>query len=927
MRKAFAISTLILVALMSFSCREAAVDEPAPLGGRYFEIGGNLLTRTVYDGANGALWRADDAIGVVAVTGQTKSDAELQPFTIVGNDSDTQMLAEVSFGGTLTDYGHNTYSYYAVYPYRAHISSNDLTQLALMLPDRQYPVQGSWDGACDVMIARPVTAESDNVGSSNLNLNLAFARLFGFLRLDMSRYFAAAPKEEVASEVAITLSGEHPASGDFTVDITGADTDSRFECVFDSTAGRSITLDLTGQNIPLRELNVAAVLNPVEYEGVTITVTSNYRRYTLSRSGINLTRGNMLSARPERRSNDRVENLLDDRAVLGAIFDATDGVNWKYSDGWKSQQPLNEWYGVEVNSDNRVVALRLGNNNLNGELPEQIGMLDALERLNVESNGLYGGFPAALGELDALRTIDLYDNSLSGRIPQPILDHGAWNDNWLRIVQQKKYDEVDFETAVIRAPQFTVTTIDGQTISSSEVYAANRLTILFRWSLYFYDSSRWASIMQSIWRDYGSRGVQIIGYSDESESIISNFVDMNGLTFPHFRLDGSRNSIPQLFSFYLPAYFAIDSSGRVVSHYISDSIYYLRSFVEDCIDGDNPDLYTSTDFSADGRVECLHAHTVGNGVKIVLMGDGYSDRQIASGEYRSVMSCAADHFFDEEPLKSLRNYFDVYYIDVVSKNEGVADGHNTALKCSVPQNGNSYVDGYDERVFRYARRIDGFKASESVVTVILNSRTYAGTSFMDEKDNSAVCYFPLGKDDWMFGALINHEAVGHGFGKLLDEYSYYGTGAMPDSAKESFIAMRNKWGWGPNVDITDDPQAVYWAKFLDDSRYSEGRYSVRVGIYSGALTYWEGAWRATYQSIMSVNDYGFNPPSREALYRRVIELSGGTYSWDDFLEYDAINRAESQSAAAPNESQHIPARLPMIMHHPPVILYDGVRKR
>jgi hypothetical protein len=39
--------------------------------------------------------------------------------------------------------------------------------------------------------------------------------------------------------------------------------------------------------------------------------------------------------------------------------------------------------------------------------------------------------------------------------------------------------------------------------------------------------------------------------------------------------------------------------------------------------------------------------------------------------------------------------------------------------------------------------------------------------------------------------------------------------------------------------------------------------------------------------------YEFNAPSRAAIYKRVMELSGEDYSFEKFLEYDAVNRNAS----------------------------------
>ena len=97
-----------------------------------------------------------------------------------------------------------------------------------------------------------------------------------------------------------------------------------------------------------------------------------------------------------------------------------------------------------------------------------------------------------------------------------------------------------------------------------------------------------------------------------------------------------------------------------------------------------------------------------------------------------------------------------------------------------------------------------------------------------------------------------------------------------------------------NVDVTSDPAKVKWSNFLEDSRYdSEG-----LGVYEGSLTYQFGAYRPSVNSIMRHNTGGFNAPSRYELYRRIMEYSGGTATYDSFVEYDAINRASKRSAAA-----------------------------
>ena len=106
-----------------------------------------------------------------------------------------------------------------------------------------------------------------------------------------------------------------------------------------------------------------------------------------------------------------------DRAALAALYDATDGANWRENDGWLSDAPVGEWRGIKTDTDGRVVEISLWLNGLDGGLPPEIGDLAKLERLVLPMNSLDGGLPPELGELASLRELVLMGNGLSGRIP------------------------------------------------------------------------------------------------------------------------------------------------------------------------------------------------------------------------------------------------------------------------------------------------------------------------------------------------------------------------------------------------------------------------------------------------------------------------------------------------------------------------------
>ena len=115
-----------------------------------------------------------------------------------------------------------------------------------------------------------------------------------------------------------------------------------------------------------------------------------------------------------------------DRAVLAALYVATDGPNWKNNANWLSDKPLGEWHGVTTDTEGRVTRLFLmvlvgaKGNGLNGRIPHAIGNLDKLTHLQLSNNQLSGGIPSSLGNLTNLRVLWLSRNRLSGQIPHSL---------------------------------------------------------------------------------------------------------------------------------------------------------------------------------------------------------------------------------------------------------------------------------------------------------------------------------------------------------------------------------------------------------------------------------------------------------------------------------------------------------------------------
>ncbi len=107
----------------------------------------------------------------------------------------------------------------------------------------------------------------------------------------------------------------------------------------------------------------------------------------------------------------------EERNALIALYHATDGSAWKNSDGWLSERPLHEWFGVTVDENGSVVRLDLEKNDLRGSIPSDLGSLSRLYTLNLSRNRLSGGIPSILGNLKELRELNLGQIKLGGTIP------------------------------------------------------------------------------------------------------------------------------------------------------------------------------------------------------------------------------------------------------------------------------------------------------------------------------------------------------------------------------------------------------------------------------------------------------------------------------------------------------------------------------
>lgn len=325
--------------------------------------------------------------------------------------------------------------------------------------------------------------------------------------------------------------------------------------------------------------------------------------------------------------------------------------------------------------------------------------------------------------------------------------------------------------------------------------------------------------------------------------------------------------------------------------------------------------YTSSDYSQDGQVTRIHSATVGKGIDVVFVGDAFADKD--QNLFNKYVELGKEAFFTEEPFRSTNNRFNIYRIGSVSKNGIIAqEGGDT--KFSAQFGDGTYISGDHDAVFRFVQdKMPSVNLKKTIVFVIVNKAKYAGTCWMFS-DNKAVCYVPLCRNENEYAQTLRHEGCGHGFGKLADEYFYDSMGRIPDDE----VSELKKWkgfayGFHENVDLTSDPNTILWSKFISDSRYSG-----KVGVYEGGYTYPYGVYRPTDNSIMRYNTGGFNAPSREAIYKKIMKFSEGdawTYDYEAFVAFDAparsaeaVTRAAAQCAAV-DKANFIPLAPPVMV--------------
>ena len=296
---------------------------------------------------------------------------------------------------------------------------------------------------------------------------------------------------------------------------------------------------------------------------------------------------------------------------------------------------------------------------------------------------------------------------------------------------------------------------------------------------------------------------------------------------------------------------------------------------------------------AEDEIITLQKATKGNtgGINLVFLGDGYDAKDISEGKYMEAMQEQVENFFGIEPYKTYRDYFNVYTSIAVSPETGIGTINTIRYaKFETTFTGGVGLKCDYDAVFNYALRMPTVtkdNLNQSLIIVTPNSTDYGGICQM-WADGSAIAFCPMSTYGYPMDTrgVLQHEAGGHGFGKLGDEYIYHNafidfcdcTCCGHADALNYYFSL----GWYQNLSLTGKMHEVPWSHLIFDDRYSD-----IVDIFEGGYMHSRGVYRSEQNSCMNNDIPYYSTISRESIVKRIKAYAGEEYSFEEFVKNDS----------------------------------------
>lgn len=326
-------------------------------------------------------------------------------------------------------------------------------------------------------------------------------------------------------------------------------------------------------------------------------------------------------------------------------------------------------------------------------------------------------------------------------------------------------------------------------------------------------------------------------------------------------------------------------------------------------------------------------------VTLAVLSEGYQESELP--QFRLDAAQGINALFNTEPFKTYRDYFNVWFLEVASKESGaqIWDGTPEEQNRDCYFRSNWGKDTYDsmaanaDKVFAFVEDhcpdiLDGTHTIEEVpVLLIINDYRYGGiahtyssgkTYCMAPKSyNGAAIYWTYasnGKEaqndapgsyetrtvtteerialgeaggnhtgTWL-NTLI-HEFGGHSFGRLLDEYWY------ADYYSSQATIGSHSWTVPFGLNVSGYWETTPWDALLDPTTHStmvaQDAHYERIGKFQGGAVSLFNRWRSEKISCMIDNRAYFSTWQRWLIANRIMTLAGESpLSLSQFLSRD-----------------------------------------
>ncbi|MDR0542541.1 MAG: hypothetical protein LBH19_10095 [Dysgonamonadaceae bacterium] len=300
----------------------------------------------------------------------------------------------------------------------------------------------------------------------------------------------------------------------------------------------------------------------------------------------------------------------------------------------------------------------------------------------------------------------------------------------------------------------------------------------------------------------------------------------------------------------------------------------------------------------------VHSHTVGDGVVIVGIGDGFDRSELKKGGYYEthIKELLLDKILDCQVFRDFKDYFDVYIYMAESTESGV-----TAQTKNAFDSGKSYGPSFDKAVSAINNhpvfKDAGRKCPDNIAIVFAGNGMIGGYAYFHIR--AGIYSFAEGPNYYWAA----HEFGGHGFAGLADEYAsdcnYMGgpSGLKDMQDKGNGTCLNVSWttdtdlywkvdgGTTKNIDESNGNPCVPWKQFINHPQYT-GKNA--VGFHLGGFYCPSDIWKPepVANSVMVTWNGGkgtYNAQSRWIIYKKIHDLANMPYSFDDFVDYDRRN--------------------------------------